>query len=41
MEILRIYLKEQRLIKNYVIKHLILLEIQNMMDINVKLLEIA
>ena len=34
MEILRIYQEEQLLIKYYVIKCLILLKIQNMMDIN-------
>ena len=33
MEILNIYLEEQLLIKWYVTKHLILLEIQNMSDI--------
>ena len=32
-EILKIYLEEQLLIKYYVIKHLILLKIQNKMDI--------
>ena len=37
MEILKIYTKEQLLIKYYVIKHLILLKMQNMMDINVDL----
>ena len=37
MEILKIYTKEQLLIKYYVIKHLILLKIQKMMDINVDL----
>ena len=35
METLKISTDEQLLIKYYVIKHLILLEIQNMMDINV------
>ena len=39
MEILKIYLKEQLLIKYYVIKHLILLKIQNMMDIKEVLLQ--
>ena len=33
MEILRIYLKEQLLEKHSVIKHLVLLKIQNMMNI--------
>ena len=33
MKILKIYLKEQLLIKYCEIKHLILLKIQNMMDI--------
>ena len=32
MEILKVYLEEQLLIKHEVIKHLILLKIQNMMD---------
>ena len=36
MEILQIYLEEQRLIKYYVIKHIILLNIQVMMGINKK-----
>ena len=39
MEISRISAEEQLLIKYYVIKHLILLKIQNMMDINVDLLQ--
>ena len=39
MEILKIELDEQLLIKYYMIKHLILLKIQNMMDINVDLLQ--
>ena len=39
MEILKVYIEEQLLIKYYVIKHLILLKIQNMMDINVDLLQ--
>ena len=39
MEILKIYLEEQLLIKYYVIKHLILLKIRNMIDINVDLLQ--
>ena len=39
MEILRICLEEQLLIKNYVIKHLMLLKIQNMMDINADFLQ--
>ena len=38
MEILRIYLDEQLLIKQYAKKHLILLKIQNMMDIKELLL---
>ena len=38
MEILNTYLEEQLLIKYYVIKHLILLKIQNMININVYLL---
>ena len=37
MEILKIYLKEQFLINYYVIKHVVLSNIQNMMDINVDL----
>ena len=36
-EILMIYLEEQLLIKYYVMKHLILQEIQNMMDINAEI----
>ena len=39
MEILKIYLEEQLLIKYYMIKHLLLLKIQIMMDINVDLLQ--
>ena len=35
MEILKIYLEEHLLIKYSVIKHLILLKIRNMMDINI------
>ena len=38
MEILKMYLEEQFLIKCYVIKHLILLKILDMMDINTELL---
>ena len=38
MEILRIYLEEQLLIKYYVIKHLILLNIENMVNIKEALL---
>ena len=38
-EDLKIKLEEQLLIKHCVIKHLILLKIQNMMDINVDLLQ--
>ena len=38
MEILRIYLEEQLLIKYYVIKHLILIKIENMVDIKEALL---
>ena len=38
MEILRICLEEQPLIKYYVAKHLILLKTRNMMDINVDFL---
>ena len=34
IEVLKIYQEEQLLIKYSVIKHLILLKIQNMMDIN-------
>ena len=37
MEILKIYLKEQFLINYYVKKHVVLSNIQNMMDINVDL----
>ena len=33
MEILKIYIEEQLLIKCFVIKHLILLKIQNMMEL--------
>ena len=33
MEILKIYIEEQLLIKYFVIKHLILLKIQNMMEL--------
>ena len=39
MEILNIETEEQLLIKYYAIKHLILLKIQNMLDINVYLLQ--
>ena len=39
MKILKIYIDEQLLIKHYVKKHLILLKIQNMMDIQVDLLQ--
>ena len=39
MEILRINLEEQLLMKYYMIKHLILLKIENMMDINAGLLQ--
>ena len=39
MEILKIYLEEQFLTKYYMIKHLILLKFQNMMDFNVDLLQ--
>ena len=39
MEILHIETEEQLLIKYYAIKHLILLKIQNMMDINVYLFQ--
>ena len=38
IDILKIYL-EQLMMKYYVIKHLILLKIQNMIDINVDLLQ--
>ena len=38
-DILNVYLEEQLLIKYYVIKHLILQQIPNMMDINVVLLQ--
>ena len=37
MEILKFYHKEQRLIKCYMRKHLILLKVRNMVDINVNL----
>ena len=37
MEILKICLEEQPLIKNYVIKHFILLKFQNMIDMNMEL----
>ena len=39
MEILEIYLEGQFLIKYYVIKHLILLKAQDMIDMNVNLLQ--
>ena len=39
MEMLRIYLGEQLLVKYYVIKHLVLLKAQSMMDINLDLLQ--
>ena len=39
MEILKIYIEEELLIRYYVIKHIILLKVQNMMDINVVLLQ--
>ena len=39
MEILKICLEGQLLVKYYVIKHLILLKIKNMMDINADLLQ--
>ena len=39
MEISNIQIEEQLLIKYYVIKHSVLLKIQNMMDINVDLLQ--
>ena len=39
IEILKIQLEKQPLIKYYVIKHLILLSIQNMMHINAYLLQ--
>ena len=39
MEVLRIWLEEQPLIKYYMLKHLLLLKIRNMMDINVDLLQ--
>ena len=39
MEILKIYLEEELLIKYCVIKHLILLKILNVMDIHVDLLQ--
>ena len=38
-DILNVYLEEQLLIKYYMIKHLILQQIPNMMDINVVLLQ--
>ena len=38
MEILKIQIEEQLLIRYYVKKHLILLKIQNMMNINVNFL---
>ena len=38
MEILKVYLKEYLLIKYYVLKYIILLKIQNMMDIKVDLI---
>ena len=38
MEILKIKLEEQLLMKYCIIKHLILLKIQNMMDVNAELL---
>ena len=39
MEIIKIYLEDQLLIKHYVIKHLVLIKIQNMMDIKEVLLQ--
>ena len=39
MGILKIYIEEQILIKYYVIKHLILLKMQNMMDMRLELLQ--
>ena len=39
MRILKIYIEEQILIKYYVIKHLILLKMQNMMDMRLELLQ--
>ena len=39
MGILKIYIEEQILIKYYVIKHLILLKMQNMMDVRLELLQ--
>ena len=39
MEVLKIYLGKQLLIKYYAIKHLILLKIQNMMDLKEVLLQ--
>ena len=38
-EILKIYLEEQLLIRHYMIKLLLLLNIQNVMDINMNLLQ--
>ena len=37
MEVLKIYREEQLLIKHYPIKHLILVKLRNMMDVNVDL----
>ena len=37
MEVSKIYLEEQLQIKFYILKHLILLKIQNMMDIRMEL----
>ena len=39
MEILKTYIEEQLLMKHCLIKHLILLKIRNIMDINVDLLQ--
>ena len=39
MEVLKIYLEEQLLVKYYVVKHLILLTIRNMMNISMEFLE--
>ena len=39
MEISRIYLEEQLLRKYYVVRHLVLPKIQNIMDINTDLLQ--
>ena len=39
MEILKILLEEQLLIKHCMIKHLLLLKTQNIMDININLLQ--